>query len=86
MSDALMDQRVSRLEQDGLDFRDDMKAIRADLNSIRADQAAIRSDLGYVRGRIEQLPSTWVMLTGIIGGQIALAGLLVAASRLLGVR
>lgn len=77
MPDAVLEQRVERLEDESREFRDDLKQIRTDL-------AQMRADLSFIRGRIEMLPNTWVMLTGIIGGQIALAGVLVAASRLLG--
>lgn len=84
MSDVVTEQRLARLEQDGRDFRDDVKSIRGDLASIRTDQASIRADLAYIRGRLESLPTTWAMLTGIIGGQVALAGLLIAAARLFG--
>lgn len=69
MSEALLEQRIVRLEDDSREFRDDLKQIRGDLS--------------YIRGRIEMLP-TWVMLSRIIGGQIALAGVLIVASRLLG--
>ena len=85
MSDAVAEQRLARLEQDGRDFRDDVKSIRPELSAIRSDQALMRADLAYIRGRLEMLPTTWAMLTGIIGGQIALAGLLIAAARLFGV-
>lgn len=70
MPETLLEQRVDRLEDESREFRDDLRQIR--------------TDLAFVRGRIENLPSTWVMLSGIIGGQIALAGVLIAASRLLG--
>jgi len=64
-----MEARVARLESEMKELRDDMKQLRV--------------DTAYIRGKLEHLPSTWVMLTGIIGGQVALAGLLFAASRLL---
>jgi hypothetical protein len=68
--ETVLEQRVERLENESREFRDDLRQIR--------------TDLAFIRGRLENLPSTWVMLTGIIGGQIALAGVLIAASRLLG--
>ena len=68
--DPGMDVRIARLEDDAKELRTDMKRVLA--------------DLGYIKGRIEQLPSTWVMITGLIGSQIALAGLILASSRLLG--
>ena len=70
MPETVLEQRVERLEDESREFRDDLRQIR--------------TDLAFIRGRLETLPSTWVMLTGVIGGQIALAGVLIAASRLLG--
>ena len=35
-----------------------------------------------MRGLVRNLPTTWAMLTGIIGGQIAFVGVLVAAAHL----
>ena len=70
MPETVLEQRVERLEDESREFRDDLRQIR--------------TDLAFIRGRLENLPSSWVMLTGIIGGQIALAGVLIAASRLLG--
>ncbi|MBV9758913.1 MAG: hypothetical protein JO047_17845 [Alphaproteobacteria bacterium] len=70
MPETVLEQRVERLEDESREFRDDLRQIR--------------TDLAFIRGRLETLPSTWVMPTGIIGGQIALAGVLIAASRLLG--
>ena len=70
MPETVLEQRVERLEDGSREFRDHSRQIR--------------TDLAFIRGRLENLPSTWVMPTGIIGGQIALAGVLIAASRLLG--
>lgn len=56
----MMEARVARLE-------DDMKEVRADL------KLAIK-DLAYLRGRIEHLPTTWVLVTSIAASQAALLG------------
>jgi len=63
--DPGMDARVARLE-------DDMKEVKADLRTVKTDLAAIRADLGYLKGRMENLPTTWVMLTTLMGSQAAL--------------
>jgi len=63
--DPSMDARVARLE-------DDMKEVKADLQTVKTDLAAIRADLGYLKGRMENLPTTWVMLTTLLGSQAAL--------------
>jgi hypothetical protein len=40
-------------------------------------------DLAELKGRIQNLPSTWAMITTVIGGQVALAGMLLGGIRLL---
>jgi hypothetical protein len=65
-----MEARLTRLEAD-------FHAMRADLNATRADTA-------YIRGRLESLPSTWQMIGTIMAGNIALAGVLLAAVKLFG--
>ena len=62
--------RISRLE-------DDIKAIRS-------DGSATRADVAYIRGRLETLPTTWQMITTILGTAVAVVGMLIAAARLLG--
>jgi len=44
----------------------------------------LQGSIGELKGTVSQLPTTWVMITGIIGGQLALAGLFLAALRLSG--
>lgn len=60
-----MEQRVARLE-------DDVKDVKADIRTVKTDLAAIRADLGYLKGRLENLPTTWVMVTTLLGSQAAL--------------
>jgi len=62
--------RVARLEED-------MRAVRTDLGAMQADMSCIR-------GRVESLPTTWVMIGTMSAGNVALVGLLVAAARLFG--
>jgi hypothetical protein len=63
--DPDMERRVTRLE--------------ADFHEIMGQLTAIRADLAEVKGRVTHLPSTWAMVTTMIGGQITLAGFLAAA-------
>ena len=53
------------------------------MKELRDDMKQLRVDTAYIRGKLEHLPSTWVMLAAIIGGQAVLVGLLVAGSHLL---
>ena len=39
----------------------------------------LRVDIAELRGRVVNLPTTWAMLTAIIGGQVTLAGLVFPA-------
>jgi hypothetical protein len=65
-----MDARLTRLE--------------SDFALMRADLSATRSDTAYIRGRLESLPSTWQMIATIIGGNVALAGLILVIARFFG--
>jgi hypothetical protein len=58
--DPLMEARIARIE-------DDVKELKADVKALRADGA-------WLKGRLEQLPTTWVMLTAIVGSMVALLG------------
>ncbi len=49
-----------------------MKEVKTDIRSVKTDLAAIRADLGYLKGRLENLPTTWVMVTTLLGSQAAL--------------
>jgi len=62
--------RVGRLE-------DDVKELRADMKVVRAD-------LAWLKGRIEQLPTTWVLVTTIAASQAALLGFTFAILRYAG--
>jgi hypothetical protein len=63
--DPDMERRVTRLE--------------ADFREIMGQLTAIRADLAEVKGRVTHLPGTFAMITTVIGGQVALAGMLIAA-------
>ncbi|MEO8714596.1 MAG: hypothetical protein ABI369_06260 [Acetobacteraceae bacterium] len=76
--DPAMEIRVAHPEED---FRD-IKGILRDMDArIDARMRAIEVGIAELRGRIQNLPTAWLMLTAIIGGQITLAGLLFAALR-----
>ena len=63
------------------DLRKDVADVRKDVADIRKDMVSIRESVAHIRGRLEQLPGTWAMITTMIGGQIALAGILIPALR-----
>lgn len=44
----------------------------------------VEIELAEMKGRITNLPTTWAMITTMLGGQIALAGFLVAILRIVG--
>lgn len=73
--DPDMEARVKRLE-------DGLQRIETLLVELDKGQRSFGVDLAYLRGRVENLPSTWAMITAIMAGQIALAGILIAALRL----
>ncbi len=58
--------RVGRLEED--------------VREMRADLKGAVKDLSFLRGRVEHLPTTWVLITTVVGtvvgGGIALLGLM----------
>ncbi len=56
--------RVTRLEED--------------VKELRADMKSVVRDMSFVRGRVEHLPTTWVLVTGVIGSQAALLGFVFA--------
>jgi hypothetical protein len=65
-----MEARIARLE-------DDFRALKTDLS-------AIRTDMSYLRGRIESLPTTWRMVTVVIGGNVPVAAVIFAAIKAIG--
>jgi hypothetical protein len=50
---------------------------------MRADLSATRADTAYIKGRLEGLPTMWQIVGTVVPGNIALAGLLAAAMKLI---
>ena len=67
-----MNARVTRLE-------DQFSRIEALLRSIDDRVRKLEIDAGELKGRISSLPGTWAMIATVLGGQVALAGLLFTA-------
>jgi hypothetical protein len=70
----MLEARVAHVEEDVKELKTDMKTVVKDLGSLR-------QDLAYLRGRVEQLPTTWVLLTSITASQAALLGFTFAMLR-----
>lgn len=97
--DPGMDARVTRLEDQYGRIETLLRAIDDRMGRIddrvgriedRVEQLGdrvrhIEIDVAELKGRIVNLPTTWAMITTMIGGQIALAGILLAAFRFAGV-
>lgn len=82
--DPGMEPRVAVLEQIAKETREALIAVKGDLVGIRADISAMRSEVGWLKGRVEQLPSTWVLVTTIVTAMATLLGSVIAIMRLLG--
>jgi hypothetical protein len=69
MSDTL--DRTTRLEAA-------VARIEAKLDKVDDRLGTVLTDVAELRGRVSQLPSAWLMVTAIVAGQVALAGLIAA--------
>ena len=76
-----LEARVAVLEE--VVRRIDAKLDRIETRLDKLDSLEIK--LAELRGIVQGLPTTWQMITAIIGGQVALAAMLFGAARLLGV-
>lgn len=54
------------------------------MTSVNDRLRKVEIGLAKMEGRITHLPTTWAMITTMLGGQIALAGFLVAILRVVG--
>jgi hypothetical protein len=68
-SPQMLSARVGRLEDDVKDRRTDMKSVAR--------------DVAYLRGKVEHLPTTWVLVTTMAASQAALLGLVFAMIKFL---
>jgi hypothetical protein len=74
-----MEMRVQRLE-------DTLHRIEELLASLDNRLRKVEITVAEMNGRMTNLPSTWAMITTMLGGQIAFAGTIVAILHLTGVR
>jgi hypothetical protein len=76
-NDPGMDMRLQRLEEA-------LPRIEALLKSIDDRLRNVEIGLAELRGRMVNLPSTWAMLTTMLGGQVAFAAVIFAMLRFVG--
>jgi hypothetical protein len=92
---AVLEEIAKSTKETLVGIRSDLAGLRGDIGRLEARmgdfQGSLEGRMGDVQGSIEelhgkvsQLPTTGVMITGIIGGQLALAGPFLAALRLSG--
>jgi hypothetical protein len=77
--DPGMEMRVQRPE-------DTLHRIEGLLASLDERLRKVEITVAEMNGRMTNLPSTWAMITTMLGGQIAFAGTIVAILHLTGVR
>jgi hypothetical protein len=77
--DPSMEMRVQRLE-------DTLPRIERLMASLDERLRKVEITVAEMNGRMTNLPSTWAMITTMLGGQIAFAGTIVAILHLTGVR
>jgi hypothetical protein len=58
--------------------------VEEDVKDLRADMKSVVQNVSYLRGRVEQLPTTWVLVTSIAASQAALLCFTFAMLRFLG--
>lgn len=72
--DADMSARVERLEAD-------VKEIKADVKGMAKDQQALRADIAEIKGRLSQMPTTFQMVTWLVGVAMGLVALVFTVAR-----
>jgi hypothetical protein len=72
-----MDARMARLEEQ-------FSRIETLLRGVDDRLRNVETDIAELKGRVANLPSTWAMVTTMLGGQITLAGFLIAIIRIIG--
>ena len=73
--DPSMAMRLQRLEE----F---LPRIEALMKSVDDHVRRVEIEVAEMKGRVASLPSTWAMVTTILGGQVAFAAVLAAIPRL----
>jgi hypothetical protein len=89
--DPGMETRLTAVETDVRDIKSALQRIESLLGKVddrlrnleSESLPAMAIDLAELKGRIQNLPSTWSMIATVIGGQIALAGMLFGGIRFL---
>jgi hypothetical protein len=84
--DRSMEMRVQRLEDTLLRIEGLLASLDARVGKIEDRLRSVEIELSGMNGRMTNLPSTWAMITTMLGGQIAFAGTIVAILHLTGVR
>jgi chromosome condensin MukBEF ATPase and DNA-binding subunit MukB len=69
--------RLQRLEEA-------LPRIEALLRAVDDRLRKVEIDLAEIRGRIANLPSTWAMITTMLGGQVAFAAAILVILRIVG--
>lgn len=85
--EPLLQQLVADMSATRADLAELKGSTRADLAELRtsighlptvSDMLATRAEFAELKGSVTHLPSTWQMMTAIIGGQVAFAAVIAA--------
>lgn len=72
----MLEARVARLDDDIKEVKASLLEIKlelkhspkaADITAIRSDFAGLKADVARVEGRLSQLPTTWGIITALLG-------------------
>lgn len=64
---ARMSAEFTEFRKDMGEFRKDMGEFGKGMGEFRKDMAKTREDMARIDGRVSQLPTTWQLLTGVVG-------------------
>ncbi len=75
------EQKLDRVDETLQSLKISLIEISANLRNCatRTEVAELQRDVAYIKGRLENIPSAWQMITYIMGSQVVLAGLLFTA-------
>jgi hypothetical protein len=85
--DPGMEMRLQRLEETLPRIEALLRSLDDRLRRVEIEVERVRNvqiDLAELKGRITNLPSTWAMVTTILGGQVAFAAVFLALLRFAG--